>query len=134
MILQRLVEHYDRISSEAGDAHIPRPGFSNQKISFCIVLESDGRLNSFQPLQERDGNRLVALQLTVPGESKPPGSGVNPCFLWDNAVYLLGYKPDDADPERTAKCFEAFRKRHLDAEQIVNDPAFSAVCAFLRSW
>lgn len=134
MILQRLVEHYDRISSEAGDAHIPRPGFSNQKISFCILLESDGRLNSFQPLQVRDGNRLIARQLTVPGESKPSGSGVNPCFLWDNAVYLLGYKPDDADPERTAKCFEAFRKRHLDAEQIVNDPAFSAVCAFLRSW
>lgn len=134
MILQRLAEHYDRISSTGNDVLIPKPGFSLQKISFCVVLEPDGRLNSFQSLQDQVGKRLVARQLNVPGQSKPSGSGVNPCFLWDNSAYMLGYKPDDPAPERTTECFEAFRKRHLDAEQQVKDPAFWAVCAFLRSW
>ena len=109
-------------------------GFSMQKMSFCVVLEPDGRLDSFQSLQEQVGKRLVAPHLMVPGQSKPSGSGLNPCFLWDNAAYMLCYKPDDPAPERTAECFEAFRKRHLDAEQSVGNPAFSAVCAFLRSW
>src|SRR5271166_2027985 len=134
MILQRLAEHYDRITSAGNNVHIPKPGFSLQKISFCVVLEPDGRLNSFQSLQEQVGKRLVARQLNVPGQAKSAGKGVNPCFLWDNAAYMLGYKPDDPAPERTAKCFEAFRRRHLDAEQQVKDPAYSAVCAFLRSW
>jgi hypothetical protein len=134
MILQRLAEHYNRIASAGSDAPIAPYGFSMQKMSFCVVLEPDGWLDSFQSLQEQIGKRLVAPHLMVPGQSKPSGSGLNPCFLWDNAAYMLGYKPDDPAPERTAECFEAFRKRHLDAEQRVGNPAFSAVCAFLRSW
>ena len=77
MILQRLAEHYDRITSAGNDDQVPMPGFSLQKISFCVVLEPDGRLNSFQSLQEQSGKRLVARQLNVPGQSKPSGSGVN---------------------------------------------------------
>jgi CRISPR-associated protein Csd1 len=135
MILQRLAEHYDRINGSSDLAgEIATPGFSLQKISFCVVLEPNGRLNSLHSLQEQVGKQVVARQMAVPGQGKPSGSGINPCFLWDGAPYMLGYKADDVDPERTAQSFEAFRKRHLDAEQTIDDPAFSAVCAFLRSW
>ncbi|HRP63851.1 MAG TPA: type I-C CRISPR-associated protein Cas8c/Csd1, partial [Phycisphaerales bacterium] len=66
--------------------------------------------------------------------SKPSGSGINPCFLWDNAAYMLGFKPDDPKPERTIESFEAFRERHVSIEQQVNSDAFTAVCTFLRQW
>ncbi len=106
------------------------------------MLEPDGRLNSFQSLQQQDGKKLVATPMIVPGQSKPTGQGLNPCFLWDNASYLLGFVPSpDSDPEKAAKKaaraaleFEAFRSKHIEIENQINHPAFSAVCSFLRTW
>jgi CRISPR-associated protein Csd1 len=143
MILQRLAEHYDRIAaSNKDETQLAPPGFSRQKISFCVVLNPDGSLNSFQSLQEKIGSKLVAQSMNVPGQSKPPGQGINPCFLWDNAAYLLGCVPNpDPDPKKAAKdaaraimAFEAFRKKHLDLETGIADPSFTAVCTFLRNW
>ena len=131
MILQRLAEHYDRIEKE-----LPPPGFSLQKISFCVVLNSDGALNSIQSLQEKVGSKLVAQSMIVPGQGKPPGQGLNPCFLWDNASYMLGWS-SDPDPDKSARAalaFGAFRKKHLELEGRIAHPAFSAVCSFLRAW
>jgi CRISPR-associated protein Csd1 len=74
--------------------------------------------------------------MIVPGQSKPPGQGINPCFLWDNASYLLGWSADP-DPYKTARAglaFEAFRSRHLEVESQIAHPAFTAVCSFLRTW
>ncbi len=131
MILQRLAEHYDRIGNE-----LPRPGLSIQKISFCIALEPDGRLNSFQSLQERLGRLLVAKPMIVPGQSKPSGQGLNPRLLWDNASYLLGWSsnPDPDKAARAVQAFEAFRQKHTEIENRIHHPAFSAVCSFLRGW
>jgi CRISPR-associated protein Csd1 len=136
MILQRLAEHYDRIASAATTDSAPfaRPGWSIQKVSFCVVLNENGTLNSFQSLLESVGKKLIARELVVPGESKPSGSGVAPCFLWDSAQYMLGYKKDDFDPERTTGCFEAFRQRHLNTQSLIGDPVFDAICSFLGSW
>jgi CRISPR-associated protein Csd1 len=135
MILQRLAEHYDRIVASGNEeTQLAPAGFSRQKISFCIVLEPDGRLNQFQSMQEKVGTTLVATSMVVPGQGKPPGQGLNPCFLWDNASYLLGWS---ADPERKARAvlaFDAFRKRHVEFEAQIAHPSFSAVCSFLRSW
>lgn len=142
MILQRLVEYYDRLAGEADTATVlPRPGFSLQKISFCVVLNPDGTLNSFESLFEMVRGKKISRQLLVPGQSKPSGSGINPCFLWDNATYMLGFKtadPADLNPERTReraiKSLEAFRERHLAAERVIDDPSFHAVCNFLQNW
>ena len=137
MILQRLAEHYDRIAaSNKDEMQLAPPGFSRQKISFCVVLEPDGRLTSIQSLQQQDGKKLVATSMNVPGQNKPPGQGINPCFLWDNASYLLGWSSDaDADKAaRAALAFEAFRKKHLELEDRIAHPAFTAVCSFLRTW
>jgi CRISPR-associated protein Csd1 len=143
MILQRLAEHYDRIAaSNKDETQLAPPGFSRQKISFCVVLEPDGRLNSFQSLQEKIGSKLVAQSMNIPGQGKPSGSALNPCFLWDNAAYLLGCVPNpDPDPKKAAKeaaraklAFEAFRKKHLELEDRIANPSFTAVCNFLRNW
>jgi CRISPR-associated protein Csd1 len=135
LILQRLAEHYDRIAASGHEeAQLAPPGFSRQKMSFCVVVEPDGRLNQFQSLQQQKGKALVATPMVVPGQGKPSGQSLNPCFLWDNASYLLGWSSDPEKASRAAVAFEAFRKRHLDIETQIAHPAFSAVCSFLRSW
>src|SRR5262249_28235345 len=111
----------------------PKPGYSIQKISFCVVLDMEGQLQQFQSLLDASAKKLIPRQLLVLGQAKP-GSGINPCFLWDNAAYMLGFKREDPKPERTRESFEAFREKHLSMEQELNSASFGAVCAFLRSW
>src|SRR5690606_24997534 len=87
-----------------------------------------------QSLLDTQGNRSVPQIHLVPGQTKPSGSGINPCFLWDKSSYLLGYVADDTNPQRTRESFEAFRDKHLALESEINSPVFSAVCNFLRNW
>lgn len=135
MILQRLVEYYDRVTTDpASAAKLPKPGYSLQKISLCVVLRANGQLQQFQSLLDEGKKKPLPRQVLVPGQSKPPGSGINPCFLWDNAAYMLGFKIDDPKPERTRESFEAFRAKHLALENEIGTEAFRAVCAFLRGW
>lgn len=135
MILQRLVQYYDRLAQEpAARGDLPVQGYSLQKVSFCIVLDAMGRLRQFQSLLDEGSRAPRPRQLLVPGQSKPSGSGINPGFLWDNAAYMLGIKPSDAKPQRTRASFEAFRDRHVALESTIASPAFRAVCEFLRRW
>ncbi len=133
MILQRLAEHYDRVAA-SGLSELAPPGYSMQKVSFCIVLELDGKLNSFEDLRRLEGKNLRPRMMQVPGQSKPPGSGLSPCFLWDSPEYLLGFSLDPLKKLRAPKAFEAFRKEHLALEAEISSPEFSAVCTFLRNW
>lgn len=142
MILQSLTSLYDRLAEDPANG-LPMAGYSLQKISFCIVLNREGRLIAFEQRQqeiitiEANGNeRRISrpLDLLVLGQSKPPGQGINPCLLWDNAAYALGFKNDDEKPERTLLCYEAFKAKHLEVKAKINDSSYSAVCTFLESW
>jgi CRISPR-associated protein Csd1 len=141
MILQSLNELYSRLADDAAYEIAP-PGFSPQKIGFRIILKSDGTLFDIQDARTADETgRLQNIVLLVPGEGKPSGSGFNPCTLWDNSAYLLGYKKPDKDENKSAKeaaraiaSFEAAREHHLALETIIEDPAFSAVCRFFEKW
>jgi len=151
MILQSLDQLYGRLSEDPENG-LPTTGYSLQNISFCVVIKPDGELVEIQPCRvetielgknSKEKKTVRPLSLLVPGQAKPPGQGLNPCFLWDNTGYLLGYKPEDpkkseAEREkekiRTLASFEAFRKRHLELETVVDDPDFSAVCRFLEAW
>jgi len=133
MILQSLHKLYQRIADDPAYGIAP-PGYSVQKISFKVVLKPSGELFAIEDAQTPVAGKLRPQQLPVPGTGKPPGQGINPCFLWDNTGYMLGYKPDDPKPERSRKTFEAFRARHLGLEQAINCHAFSAVCRFLEQW
>jgi CRISPR-associated protein Csd1 len=134
MILQSLNELYSRLAADPAYEIAP-PGFSPQKICFRIVLKPDGSL--FDILDARTPDEKGKMQNTlmlVPGEAKPPGAGINPCFLWDNQTYLLGRQPEDKAAGFGLSRFEAVRQRHLELEATINDPAFSAVCGFLKQW
>jgi CRISPR-associated protein Csd1 len=138
MILASLIDYYDRLAADPENP-VPDFGFSVQQISFCVVLNADGTLNNIDDIRRTVavGNgkeRVVSAKKIVPGQSKPSGSGLNPCLLWDNAAYMLGYKPDDPKPKRTQESFEEFRKQHLARQADIDDPAFDAVCTFLKRW
>ena len=134
MILQSLHALYDRLADdEAYD--VAEPGFSPQKISFRIVLHPDGSLFALEDARvKNESGKLVPARMRVPGEAKSSGAGLNPGLLWDNQTYLLGRQPEDKPAGFGQKRFEAFRRRHLELEQTVGQPAFSAVCRFLEQW
>lgn len=138
MILTSLINYYDRIEADPERSIAPL-GYSRQKISFVVNINPDGSLHSIADarVQVEDGKkkpRLVPTQMVVLGQAKPSGSGINPCLLWDNSAYMLGYKGDDPKPERTLASFEAFRDKHLALSDEINDESFAAVCAFLKAW
>jgi len=128
---------YERLADDPR-YDLARPGYSAQKVSFCVLLAPDGTLSALQDERDASGKKPLPRLLALPGQAKPSGQGLNPCFLWDNSAYLLGYKTDDEKPERTAKAFAAFRDRHLalaaSEPALAADPGFAAVCAFLRAW
>jgi len=134
MILQSLYSLYGRLAEDPANG-LPKPGFSIQGISFKVVIHSDGRLHEICAVKDPEDR---SVRMLVPGSAKPPGQGINPCFLWDNTTYMLGYNPKDktpeGKPERTKKTFEEFRRKHLELEPKIHAPAFSAVCRFLEAW
>lgn len=132
MLLKELDGLYDRLRADP-EYRIAPPGFSLQKISFKVILKPDGELFAIQDARHLSGTKMVPKQMLVPGNSKSTGSGLNPCYFWDNAKYMLGFTSGE-DVERTAKSFEAFRKHHLDVEHEVGSSAFSTVCRFLEKW
>jgi len=133
VILQALAKYYDRLAEDPEQDVAPF-GFSRQKIGFCVVLEEDGRLHDIETCGTVEDGRSRPEPLVVPGQSKPSGSGINACFLWDNTAYMLGHKKDDPKPKRTAQCFDAFRQKHIEAAKSIDDPALHAVATFLKQW
>ncbi|MCL4779424.1 MAG: type I-C CRISPR-associated protein Cas8c/Csd1 [Gammaproteobacteria bacterium] len=143
MILQSLNHLYDRLAADPSYDIAPA-GYSTQKIAFVVVLHADGRLHGIDDIREEKGNKRVPRQVLVPGQSKSSGSGINPCILWDNSAYLLGYvapqKGSETDEKfeqrclRTAESFKAFREKHLDLKSAINDDGFTAICRFLDAW
>jgi CRISPR-associated protein Csd1 len=133
MILQSLYELYDRLSRDP-EYEISPPGYSLQKISFKIVLKPDGTLHAIEDARKQIDKKFASHPIIVPGNTKSSGPGFNPCFLWDNTGYMLGYKPNDKDPERTLQSFQSFRDRHVALISEIHSPAYYAVCEFLKTW
>jgi CRISPR-associated protein Csd1 len=151
MILQSLHSLYGRLAEDPANG-LPTRGYSLQNISFCVIIQLDGTLVEILPCRTetveigkngKEKKTVRPLSLLVPGQAKPPGQGLNPCFLWDNTGYMLGFKPEDPkkseaerekEKARTLASFDAFKKRHLESEAAINAPAFSSVCRFLEQW
>ena len=135
MILQALHDLYSRLEHEKSYTIAP-PGRSSQKITFIVVIEPDGTLVDIQDARVDTGGTKVPRKVLVLGRTKPSGSGLNPCFLWDKPGYLLGFESEDDKKKkaRALETFSAFRVRHLEVEQELDSPVFSGVCRFLESW
>ena len=142
MILQSLYDLYGRLSENPANG-LPKPGYSLQNITFCVVIRPDGSLVEILDTRQeeiqigkngREKKTFSALPILVPGQSKPPGQGITPCFLWDQMGYMLGHSVDSSKKARCAKTFESFQKRHLELEEEIDILEFSSVCRFLQAW
>ena len=133
MIVSALNEYYTRLAGDES-VEISPYGFSRQKIAFEVVISKDGNRYTIHDARIKKGKSERPRLLIVPGGAKPPGAGINPCFMWDNSAYMLSYKIDDTNQDRTKESFEAFRQRHLDLEEEINDEHFSLVCKFLSAY
>ena len=131
-ILQALAGHYDRLA-ERGDA--PPYGFSNEKISYAILLSRNGQLLDVQSLQDMSGKKPRPGIRAVPRPVKRT-SGVASNFLWDKTAYALGVKAgaSPGDLVLAEREFTAFRTLHEALLADSEDEGLSAFLAFLRSW
>ena len=135
MILQRLVEYYDRRRAQRDDP-IPPFGFSRERISFELVLERDGTKPELcdlrSPVESRaHGSRpvLAGRWMVVPYRGDR-SSNIKSNFLWDNAGYVFGRTRSGADHKKQAD----FLKLHQQIASIVTNPELQAVLQFLRTW
>lgn len=127
MILQELNYYYERKAAEP-DATIPSYGSSLENISFALVLNEAGELLEIEDLRESVGKKLRPRKMVVPAAEKK-ASGIKANFLWDSTNYVLGLD-DKGNPERTAKCHEAFICQLREHCSQV-DTGLKAVLAFL---
>ena len=132
MILQRLVEYYDRFAADP-DAPMTPTGFNRESISFELVIEPDGSSAELSDLRDGDGKKRFPRIMTVPDRGGRSGTGLKPNFLWDNSGYVLG-RDSKGNADRTRKAFESFRDFHRQMAERIDDPELAAVAKFLARW
>ena len=133
MILQALTSYYEDLLALG---KIARPGWTNAKVSYGLELDSDGRPVQLLHLQQeviqgkKKALRPKELQMPTPVKRTV---GVAANFLCDTSSYLLG-ADGKGKPARTAECFAAAQKLHLDLLKEVDSPAARAVVRFFETW
>lgn len=142
MILHSLARYYARLSAgqdNAGNPLVPAYGFSEEKIAYIVVLDSDGLVVDVVPHLTDDKKPQPRL-MAVPRPEKRT-SGVKSNFLWDKTAYALGVESnkDKADAKTQAfvpseKPFSAFKALHEEKLRDSDDAGLQALYRFLRQW
>lgn len=134
MILAALNNYYNRLIEQGAD-DVPAFGFSQEQISFALVIDDKGELVDVISLIDTSGKKPRPRVMQVP---QPPkrASNIAPCFLWDKTSYVLGLTRSESqkDVERTGKTFEAFRLFHQKWLDDEDDVGLQALLAFLGKW
>lgn len=129
MILSALNDYYERLL-ESDPANISPPGYSREKISYAIVLASDGSVVDVHDIRDNSGKKPVARSISVPQPEKRT-VGIASNFLWDKTSYVLGIS---ANSKRTEQEHAAFKTMHREALAGNADAGLQAMLAFLESW
>ncbi len=144
MILTALNQYYDRLVAkpdpDTGRLRVPTFGFSEEKVSYILVLSTDGQLVDVINHLDDSGKKTQPKKMSVPRPEKRT-SGIQPNFLWDKSAYVLGVQ---ANPDKklskkipwvaSEKTFTAFKQRHIDLLETCNDQGLSALVTFLQQW
>lgn len=134
MILSALHNYYQRLvnSSEEGIAPL---GFSQEKISYALILSEDGQLLDVQDIRDNSGKKPVPAILSVP---QPPKRAANiaPCFLWDKSSYVLGVSAtdDEKSKKKNKERHQSFKDMHSELLGQCNSPRLKALLKFLNHW
>ena len=127
-VLQSLASYYERIAAR-GEAE--PPGFSREKISFAVVIDSTGEPVAVTDLRDSSGKRPVPTLRDVPASQKRTVAIV-PNFLWDKTAYSLGVTTRES--KRTAQEHHAFCALHDALFADVRDEGLRAQSRFLKHW
>jgi CRISPR-associated protein Csd1 len=132
VILQGLVNYYNRLE---GTGQVAPPGYSEENISFAVVIDKDGIIRDIIDLRDHSGRKPRPRSLSVP-ISPPDRSGRKwvSAFLWDNSKYALGIgrKKDAIVP--TPDQLQEFQRFHLEMLRSATDVQLIALRAFVRNW
>jgi CRISPR-associated protein Csd1 len=130
MILSALNDYYQRLLDDDG-ANISPPGYSQEKISYAIVLTEDGGVADVLDIRNTSGKKPSPRSLSVPASFKRPGIGAKSFFLWDKTGYALGVS---VSRKRNEQEHAAFKALHQDALAREQDPGLKALLLFLEHW
>jgi CRISPR-associated protein Csd1 len=137
MILQRLNDLYDRLLENpdpvTGAARVPPYGFTDENISYCLVLSKAGELVDIQDVRDTSEKKPKAKLFSVP---RPPKKSVNisPSFLWGNSQYVLGLSKKTFKNNETKDYFFAFREYINKVLLQTQDESLQALNKFLTWW
>lgn len=129
MILQALNDYYQRLRTQ--DVGIASPGYSQEKISYVLVLSSAGELVDVQDVRVPAGKKLQPKLISAPQPEKRT-SGVKSNFLWDKTSYVLGVSAKEGG--RSAQEHQAFKELHCNLLADNTDPSLQALLKFLAQW
>lgn len=132
MILQALNDYYQRLRNYPG-MDIPLPGFGKQKISFCLVIDTQGNLLQIKDLREMSGKKPIPVQLLVPQIDKKRTVDIEPNFAWDNTGYILGMD-NKGKPKRSLECFKSFKELQHKVGDHIEDDGLKAFLKFIDTW
>ena len=127
MILQALVEYYERKASDPNSGIAPL-GWEWKEIPYIIVIQEDGTFLHVEDTQESKGKKKQAKLFLVP-QSVKRSSGIASNLLWDNVEYVTGI-PCKGDPARVSAQHEAFVKRLTELKSC---PSVAPVLAFINN-
>lgn len=130
MILAALNRLYDRLA-EHGE--VPSFGYSVEKISFALVIDSSGRAIEFADLRRQDGGKARPATMRVPTNpeiSRTSAIYANP--LWDKTSYAIGCSAKPST--RMADEHQAFIERQKTLFSDSCDESLIAFIAFLAQW
>lgn len=127
MILQELNRYYERLQGDP-DSKVPPAHWSDEKVSWELVIAGDGHLVDVHPLGA-GGKKSArhALVLRVPEHEDRSGTAIKPFFLCDTIAFLLGLG-DKRGPEKRMEA----RELHQDILSGCDDSGAKAVLAFFN--
>lgn len=143
-ILSSLNQLYSRLATQVdsvtGLPRVPQYGFTDENISYCLVLTNEGELVDIEDVRDTTGKKPSPKRIAVPRPEKRT-SGVKSNFLWDKTAYVLGVEgnKDKKTAKETPwfvadKTFAAFKVLHLDSLKNIEDAGLKAVFLFLKQW
>lgn len=132
MILTALNSYYERLARKG---EVLPQGFSKQKISYAIVLSSDGKPVDVLDVRDTSGKKPSPRLLTVPQPPKRT-AGINACLFWDKTSYVLGVtaKEDEKAQKRLLSEHATFKEKMLTVTTDTKDEGLVALRKFLQKW
>ncbi|MBB3329569.1 CRISPR-associated protein Csd1 [Halomonas campaniensis] len=128
MILTALNDYYQRLADED---KVPLPGFSSEKVSFCLTFSQVGKPLQVVDLRDTSGKKPRPSPCQVPVDKRRT-SGIHAYPLWDKTAYALGVTAGEG--KRLTDEHEAFKARQLALFGESDDPDLMAYLRLLDQW